>query len=94
MIPTYAFDELIGLRAKVIESSDRFQKGIEGRVVDETRNTFVLETRKGERRIIKKTSTFKFIADKNIFTVPGRLIECRPYERAEKLMRYYKNFKV
>ncbi len=94
MISKYAFGEFIGLKAKIIASKDRFQKGIEGKVVDETRNTLVLETKIGERRIIKKTSTFKFIADKNIFTVPGRLIECRPYERAEKLMRYYKNFKV
>ncbi|MEM0147478.1 MAG: ribonuclease P protein subunit [Candidatus Micrarchaeaceae archaeon] len=84
----------MGMRAKVIKSKDRFQKGISGIVVDDTRNTLLLHTTHGEKRIIKKTSTFKFIANKNTFTIPGTLLECQPYERTGKLMRYYKNFKV
>ncbi len=82
------------MHAEVVKSSDRFQKGIKGIVIDDTRNTLLLDTLHGKRMIIKKTSTFKFIANKNIFTVSGSLLECQPYERTDKLMRYYKNFKV
>ena len=82
--------ELIGLRAEVTACEDRFQKGIRGVVVDETKNTLVILTKDGTRRVSKRISRFKFIADKRVFTVEGREIAFRPYERIEKAMKYYK----
>ncbi len=82
--------ELIGLRARVADSRDRSQRGISGVVVDETKNTLVIATKQGERRISKRISTFKFIADKKVFTVHGNEIAFRPYERIEKSMKYYR----
>ena len=46
--------ELIGLRARVTKSPDKSRKGLKGRIVDETLNTFVLETIKGEKVLPKK----------------------------------------
>ncbi len=82
--------ELIGLKAKVADSRDRTQKGISGTVVDETKNTLIILTKEGTRRISKRISTFKFIADKKVFTVHGSEIAFRPYERIEKSMKYYR----
>lgn len=82
--------ELIGLKAEVVKSSDKFQKGIKGIVIDETKNTITILTKEGERRISKKISRFKFIADKNTFIVDGNEIAFRPYERIEKGLKYYK----
>ncbi len=42
--------ELIGLRVKIINSSSRQWIGLEGKVVDETKNLLVVETEKGERK--------------------------------------------
>lgn len=82
--------ELIGLKAEVVACKDPAQKGMRGVVVDETKNTLVLLTKGGARRVGKLISTFKFIADKKVFTVQGEEIAFRPYERIEKSMKYYK----
>jgi ribonuclease P protein subunit POP4 len=56
--------ELIGLQAEVVKSSNKFQIGIRGLIVDETKNLLALETPEGVKRIQKVGSEF-------IFTVPG-----------------------
>ncbi len=72
-------DELIGLMMEVEESTNRDMRGLRGRVVDETRNTFVIETepepdphphpnpKRGvqqvEKRIPKAGNTFIFVLD-------------------------------
>ena len=83
--------ELIGLKVEVVKSLDAYQKGIKGKVVDETRNTLLVFTDEGRRkRVLKNISTFKFIAGKNRFIVPGEEIRFRPFERTEKGMKYFK----
>lgn len=46
--------ELIGLKARVTKSPDKSRVGLNGRIVDETLQTFVLETGKGEKVLPKK----------------------------------------
>jgi ribonuclease P protein subunit POP4 len=46
--------ELIGLKARVVKSPDKSRVGLKGKIVDETLNTFVLETAKGEKVLPKK----------------------------------------
>ena len=87
-------NELIGLKAKVIKSLDRKQQGISGTVIDETKNTLVLETKLGRKSIIKKVSTFIFYSDRDSFTVKGEEINFRPHERISKAMKFYKSRKV
>ncbi len=83
-------NELIGLRARVVSCFDKRQRGLDGIVVDETKNTLVLKTRAGTRRVVKKTATFKFYADKKAYVVNGVEINYRPSERIEKSMKYYR----
>lgn len=87
-------NELIGLKARVVNSLDKNQKGVSGTVVDETKNTLVLETRSGKRSIIKKVSTFIFYSGRDSFTVKGVEINFRPHERIEKAMKFYRSRKV
>jgi len=82
--------ELIGLRAKIVECSDKKQKGMEGKVIDETKNTLILETRNGIKTVIKKTAVFKFYVGNKSFTVRGEEISFRPQERTKKALKYYK----
>lgn len=82
--------ELIGLQAEVIDTKEKSQKGIKGKVIDETKNMLIIQTKDGEKKIPKKISRFKFIADKTIFIVNGQEIAFRPYERLEKGLKYYK----
>ena len=82
--------ELIGLKAKIIKCNDRNKEGIEGKVIDETKNTLVLDTKKGIKRIAKNRAVFKFYVGNKSFTVKGEEILFRPFERTEKALKYYK----
>ncbi|MDY6789334.1 MAG: ribonuclease P protein component 1 [Candidatus Nanohaloarchaea archaeon] len=75
--------ELIGLEVEVMESTGS-HTGIQGKVVDETRNTLVVETPEGEKTVPKKENSFRFIVDDLKVGVNGRLLEERPEERIGK----------
>lgn len=81
--------ELIGLKVRVMHSSDKSQIGLYGTVIDDTKNTLLVSTRNGYRRVAKKISRFKFITAKNIFIVDGKEIAFRTYERTQKAYKYY-----
>ncbi|MDY6771518.1 MAG: ribonuclease P protein component 1 [Candidatus Nanohaloarchaea archaeon] len=76
--------ELIGLEAEVVEATDPSREGITGTVVDETKNTLVLDTDQGERQIPKEESVFRFHLGDLKVRVNGRLLAGRPEERIGK----------
>ena len=82
--------ELVGLSAEVVNSSDRAQIGIKGKVVKETKNLLFLDDNNEAKRIVKKISTFKFSKDGKSFVVNGEEINFRSYERTEKAFKFYK----
>ena len=65
--------EIIGEQMKVIESSNKSLEGLHGRIVDETRNTIVLDS----KTIPKKGSIFEI----NGTVVNGDALVARPEER-------------
>jgi ribonuclease P protein subunit POP4 len=74
--------ELIGLQAEVAESSNKFNIGIKGMVVDETKNILVIETADGLKKIQKKGAEFIFtIPEGKKVKVNGTKIIARPEER-------------
>lgn len=76
--------ELIGLDVEVVESKNKFQIGVKGTVVDETKNTLTVETDKGLKKIQKKGSIFIFkIYDGKKVKVNGNKIAVRPEERTK-----------
>ena len=52
--------ELIGLNVQVESNSEPGIVGLRGRIVDETRNTFLLETERKVLRIPKKNASLTF----------------------------------
>jgi len=51
--------ELIGMDILVSGAANPDQRGLSGRVIDETKNLLVIETQKGVRRIQKMHSIFR-----------------------------------
>lgn len=51
--------ELIGMDILVSGAANKDQRGLSGRVIDETKNLLVIETQKGVRRIQKMHSIFR-----------------------------------
>ena len=75
--------ELIGLSVVVSESTDPSLVGLRGVVTDETRNTLVVETPKGEKRVPKHGAAFTFDVQGRTRVVGDDLL-FRPEDRIKK----------
>jgi ribonuclease P protein subunit POP4 len=73
--------ELVGLRGRVVDSSDTSLVGIEGRVVEETTHTLVFGTEDDEKTVPKKQTTFEFELPDATVRVEGDAVDARPAER-------------
>jgi len=73
-------EELIGKEIKVVNSRNKSLLGITGKVTDETRETIVVETTKGKKRLLKNGSVF-MIDEK---TFQGNILLGRSEERLKK----------
>ena len=82
-------EELIGLIMEVEESSNRDMEGLRGRIVDETRNTFVIETEQGEeKRIPKSGNMFIFVLEDGTRSrIRGDKLLARPEDRIKRGMQ-------
>jgi ribonuclease P protein subunit POP4 len=76
--------ELIGLEVVVSASLNPLSTGIQGKVIDETQQTLTIQTKKGNKKILKRTSTFVFKVNDKKVEVKGSVIAKRPWERLSK----------
>ncbi len=77
--------ELIGRNVKISKSTDPSWIGREGRIIDETKNTFILETEDGlEKMIAKEIATFEFDVNGKKFFIDGLNLRYRPEDRIKK----------
>ena len=59
------FKEFIGEQVQILEAKNKIQKGLKGVIVDETKNTFIIKTANGNKRVLKQDLEF-LIAGKKI----------------------------
>ena len=86
--PSIIQNEFIGLKAKVVRCSNLNVVGIEGKVVNETRNTFEIIDKTKSRVVIKDTDIFEFtMPDKTIVEMDGKILVGRPEDRIKKRPR-------
>jgi len=76
--------ELIGLDVIVSESLNPLSIGIQGKVIDETQQTLTIQTKMGNKKILKRLSTFVFNVKDEKVEVKGSVIAKRPWERLSK----------
>ena len=74
--------EFIGLDVEVLSSPYR---GISGRVVDETKNTFTIESAGTERMVPKPGNEFRFTYEGKNIDIIGSKIVYRPEDRIKKV---------
>jgi ribonuclease P protein subunit POP4 len=80
--------ELIGLEVMVEDSLDPGLIGLSGQIVDETRNTFLLETERGIKRIAKANTSLIFtLPDGQRVKVAGSVLISQPENRISKRMQ-------
>lgn len=86
--PAIVKAEFIGLTAKVAAAANPSSVGIEGVLVNETRNTFTIQ-QDGERKIvIKNQAVFHFaLPDGAVVEIEGKTLVGKPEERLKKRIR-------
>jgi len=76
--------EFIGLKAEVVDSRNKANIGIKGKIVDETRNTLVIETSRGRKKLMKENITVMVMFDNKKIKIRGKLLVGRPEERIKR----------
>jgi ribonuclease P protein subunit POP4 len=83
--PAVLQHEFIGLTAKVVRSMHPSYVGIEGKVVNETRNTFVVLHKNERKTVVKEVAVFHFtMPDGTVMEIDGKAIIGRPENRVKK----------
>ena len=74
--------ELIGKEIKITDSKNKSNAGIEGKIIDETKNTLTIKTKGNQtKKLIKKNITFTMKTGNTEKTVKGEEIQAAPEER-------------
>ena len=73
--------EFIGLNTEISESTNPQVIGLNGRIINETKSMFTINTKKGTRSIAKSTSSWKFSIQGKDITIDGAKIAKRPFDR-------------
>jgi len=80
--------ELVGLDVEVEKSPQAGLTSISGRVIDETRNTLLIETKLGEKRVPKSYTSFIFtLPNGSRVKVSGSILISQPENRIQKRMQ-------
>jgi len=82
---TLARDEFIGLHVKIKDCKDPSWIGKTGLILDETKNTFLIEINKQQKKIAKNIATFEFDFEGNKIAIVGSKIAFRPEDRIKKV---------
>ena len=73
--------EFIGLNTEIVESTNQQVIGLNGRIENETKSMFTINTENGMKTIAKSTSNWKFSIDNSDVIVEGSKIVKRPFDR-------------
>ncbi len=76
--------EIIGLKVKVVKSTDEKRVGSAGVIVDETKNTIVIFKGKEKTTLPKNECEFEFDLENEKVLVNGKEMMKRPEERAKE----------
>jgi RNase P/RNase MRP subunit p29 len=77
-------DELIGRTVTIIDCTDPSWVNQSGLIIDETQHTFLIESKKKQKRIAKQTATFAFEYHGKKTIVNGTQLVYRAEERIKK----------
>ncbi len=73
--------EFIGLHTEITQSSNPQIIGLNGRIVDETKSMFRINTKNGVKSVAKSKSSWKFSIENQDVVIDGSKIAKRPFDR-------------
>ena len=79
--------ELIGLMTEVTSSNNKNLIGINGKIIDETKNIIILDTKNGIKKLLKSQVKLKMKFMNRILEVDGKLLIGRPEQRIKRIRK-------
>ncbi len=80
--------EFIGTHGRVTESRHPDYIGINGKVVDESRNTLTIMQYGKAKKVVKDAAVFQFqFEDESVVEIDGKLLVGRPEDRLKKSVK-------
>ncbi len=76
--------ELIGLNAEIVEAKNKSLVGLKGKIIDETKNLLIIQSKKGEKKVLKDQVTLKLKMKDKKFQLEGKLLVGKPEDRLKK----------
>ena len=73
--------EFIGLNTEIVQSTNSQVIGLNGRIINETKSMFTINTGNGVKSIAKSTNNWKFSIQNKDFIIDGSKITKRPFDR-------------
>ena len=73
--------ELIGLEAEIIDSRNKSDIGISGKIIDETKNTLTMEDKDRRKRVFKNNIILNIKINEKSIKIDGKLLANRPKDR-------------
>lgn len=79
--------EFIGLNAKIVDAKNKSLVGLEGSIIDETKNLIIIENKGKIKKILKDQVIFLITINEKKYEIDGRLLVGRPEERLKKVKK-------
>ena len=73
--------EFIGLHTEITQSTNPQIIGLNGRIIDETKSMFTINTKNGIKSIAKAKNSWKFSIENKNIVIDGSKIAKRPFDR-------------
>lgn len=73
--------EFIGLNTEITKSTNPQVVGLNGRIINETKSMFTINTGNGSKSIAKSTNSWKFSIRGKDVVIEGTKITKRPFDR-------------
>lgn len=73
--------EFIGLNTEIVQSTNPQVIGLNGRVINETKSMFTINTGNGIKSMVKAENSWKFVIENKEVVVDGTRIAKRPFDR-------------
>jgi len=76
--------EFIGLDVVVVDAKNKSLIGIQGEIVDETKQSFIILDEKSEKHVLKKGTSLKLKINNQELIIKGDILVGRPEDRIKK----------
>lgn len=78
--------ELIGLTMEIIEAKNKSLVGLEGKIIDETKNTLTIEQKNNKTKKIIKNQVIIYFPKQKI-KIKGKFLTGKPEDRLKKRLK-------